>query len=123
MTAISTTRAVERCERLATLGPPPPWWRVFALRRWLAGYDAIMALDISVGAQMLREVYPAGDVAVLAVRHDAERDRLLRMMPRGERARYIEPIEYTDRTATDDQVMTAEEHQLAAQQLNQRRPR
>jgi hypothetical protein len=86
MTAISTTRAVERCERLEYgLGPPPAWWRVFALRRWLRAYRAIMALDISVGAQLLREVYPDTDVAVLAVRHDAERARLLRVVPRTER--------------------------------------
>lgn len=57
MTGISTTRAVERCERLAALGPAPAWWRVFAMRRWLAEYRAIMALDISVHAEMLRSLY------------------------------------------------------------------
>jgi hypothetical protein len=109
VTAISTTRAVERCQLLATLGPPPAWWRVFALRRWLAEYRAIMALDISVGAQMLREAYPAEQLEALATAENP----WLRMVPRSERTpsmrRYIEPIEYTDRTATDDQAMTAEE--------------
>lgn len=81
MTAISTTRAVERCERLAALGPPPVWWRVFALRRWLAAYRAIMALDISVGAQMLRELYPAEQLVAQAT---AEAP-WLRMVPRSER--------------------------------------
>lgn len=57
---ISTTRAVEPCERLAALGPPPTWWRVFALRRWLREHRAIMALDISVSAEILRSLYPAG---------------------------------------------------------------
>jgi hypothetical protein len=81
MTAISTTRAVERCERLATLGPPPAWWRVFALRRWLRGYDAIMALDISVAAQLLREAYPAEQLEALAMAENP----WLRMVPRSER--------------------------------------
>lgn len=86
MTAISTTRAVERCERLATLGPPPAWWRVFALRRWLRGYDAIMALDISVAAQLLREVYkhatPEESAALDALTPE---ELALRMVPRSER--------------------------------------
>ena len=67
-TAISTTRAVSRCERLAALGPAPAWWRVFALRRWLRGYRAVMALDISVSAEMLRSLYPADWVAEMARR-------------------------------------------------------
>lgn len=57
MTGIVPRRAVERCERLAKLGPAPAWWRVFALRRWLAAYRAIMALDISAHAEVLRSVY------------------------------------------------------------------
>lgn len=68
MTAISTTRAVERCERLAALGPAPAWWRVFALRRWVAEYRAIMALDISVHAEMLRTVYTPEVAAQMAER-------------------------------------------------------
>lgn len=63
---ISTTRAVERCERLAKLGPAPAWWRVFALRRWLAAYRAIMALDISAHAEVLRSVYPDEQLRELA---------------------------------------------------------
>lgn len=73
---ISTTRAVERCERLANLAPPPAWWRVFALRRWLRDYRAIMALDISVHAEMLRSMYPVDGVRAMA-----EQRRMLAAIP------------------------------------------
>ena len=81
MNAISTTRAVERCEQLAILGPPPPWYRPILLRRWLRLYRAVMALDISVGAQLLREVYPAEQVVAQAMTESP----WLRMVPRSER--------------------------------------
>lgn len=57
MNNINPRRAVERCAALAKLGSPPPWWRVWKLRRWLSAYRSIMALDISVHAEMLRETY------------------------------------------------------------------
>jgi hypothetical protein len=68
VTGISTTRAVERCHLLAALGPPPAWWRVFALCRWMAEYRAIMALDISVHAEQLRELYTDDRLKELAKR-------------------------------------------------------
>lgn len=43
--------------RLAALGPRPPWWRVFARRRWKRERDAILAMDVSELAAMLREIY------------------------------------------------------------------
>jgi hypothetical protein len=83
LATLSTTRAVERCEQLAALGSPPAWWRVFALRRWLHAYRAIMALDISAQAEMLRSIYTADAVKDLAERvHPAA---ALRMAPRSER--------------------------------------
>lgn len=81
MTTISTTRAVERCQVLAALGPAPAWWRVSALRRWLRAYDAIMALDISVAAQLLREAYPAEQLVAQATAENP----WLRMVPRSQR--------------------------------------
>ncbi|HZJ67840.1 MAG TPA: hypothetical protein VFD36_30260 [Kofleriaceae bacterium] len=80
--AISPSRAVERCERLAMLGPAPAWWRAFALRRWLRAYRAVMAMDIGVLAEQLRDLYSRGHVNELAERpvHAA-----LRMVPRSER--------------------------------------
>lgn len=57
MIGINAKRAVERCEQLAILGPPPPWYRPVLLRRWSRLYRAIMALDIGEMAEMLREVY------------------------------------------------------------------
>lgn len=81
---ISPTRAVERCENLAKLGSPPPWWRVFALRRWLASYRAIMALDVGEYAEMLRAAYTPGRIEELANRaHPAFAS--LSKAPRGER--------------------------------------
>lgn len=81
---ISTTRAVERCERLAKLGPPPVWWRALALRRWLRDYRTIMALDISVSAEMLRSLYPADKIERLTER-PALSFAALRVVPRSER--------------------------------------
>lgn len=66
MTGINAKRAVERCERLAALGPAPAWWRVFALRRWLVAYSAIMAMDIGEAAEMLREVFSDEHIKALA---------------------------------------------------------
>jgi hypothetical protein len=77
MTTLSTTRAVERCEQLARLGPAPAWWRVFALRRWLVAYRAIMALDISAQAEMLRSLYTP-DVVKLAAQRPHPALRLVR---------------------------------------------
>jgi hypothetical protein len=115
VTAISTTRAVERCQLLATLGPPPAWWRVFALRRWLRAYRAIMAFDISVHAEMMRSFYPAEVVKGMADRSNNTFISIVTMPARGQGpiGRWVDPVEY----------MTPEEQALAAQQLNQRRPR
>lgn len=97
MNTISTTRAVERCERLAALGPPPVWWRVFALRRWLRAYRAITALDISVHAEMLRSVYPADWVEKMAHQPNDTLRGLLKQ-DRPNMRRYVEPFSYD----TDD---------------------
>lgn len=68
MTGIVPKRAVERCDRLAKLGPPPPQSRPWKLRRWLRAYRAIMALDISEAAEMLRDLYPTERIEELASR-------------------------------------------------------
>ena len=68
MTAIAPDRAVERCHRLAKLGPPPKWWRLRRMVRWLRAYRSIMAFDISVGAEMLRDLYSAETVEQMARR-------------------------------------------------------
>ena len=82
---ISTTRAVERCERLVTLGSPPPWWRVFKLRRWTRAYRAITALDISVHAEMLRKACTPDWVEEVANQPNNTLRGLLRKAPRSER--------------------------------------
>lgn len=68
MNRINPARAVERCERLADLGPPPPWSRPWKLKRWLRAFRAIMALDISEAAEMLRSVYSPTAIEELAQR-------------------------------------------------------
>lgn len=68
MIGVNPERAVERCERLAKLGSPPPWWRVWELRRWLSAYRSIMAMDISQFAEVLRDAYPPAVIAEMAQR-------------------------------------------------------
>lgn len=74
-------RAIERCERLAKLGSPPTLWHPLKLRRWLASYRSIMALDISEIAEMMRDAYPASEIQRLAERPHP----MLRMVPRSQR--------------------------------------
>lgn len=58
-------RAVERCERLSALGPPPPQRHNRKLAKWLDAFDAIMALDISEAAEMLRSIYTPESMTAL----------------------------------------------------------
>lgn len=60
--SINPKRAVERCQRLLDLGPPPPLTRPWKLRLWRRAYQAIMALDISEVAELLRDVYTREDM-------------------------------------------------------------
>lgn len=68
MDLINAARAVERCAQLRDLGPAPPWSRPWKLKRWLRAYRAIMALDISEAAEMLRSVYMSSDITEMAWR-------------------------------------------------------
>ena len=65
---IVSHRAVERYERIADLGRVPPWWCIFARRRWIRAFTSIMALDISAFGEMLRDIYPVGSIEELARR-------------------------------------------------------
>lgn len=67
---VSQKLAVERSEWLVKLGPPPPWWRLFALRSWMRRYRAIMSVDITISAEMLRAIYP-DEVSRIAKRNNA----------------------------------------------------
>jgi hypothetical protein len=116
VSSISTTRAVERCERLAALGPAPAWWRLFALRRWLAEYRAIMALDISVGAQLLREVYPASWVEEMANQPNNTFLGIVKAEASEPTRRWIDPVDH-QRAADQHRLvgaMTPEELALRA---------
>ena len=66
----------ERAERLAELGPCPPWWRPVARRQWRRRFNAIMAMSISRATAMLRSLYSPADVAEMAIR----RHPLLRLI-------------------------------------------
>ena len=58
----------ERGAKLSALGTAPPWWRVFARRRWLRRHAEVMAMDVSVYAEMLRHWYPEGLIEIAASR-------------------------------------------------------
>lgn len=60
--------AVERCQRIAALGPPPPQRHNRKLARWLDAFRSIMALDISESAEMLRSVYTPTSIVEAAER-------------------------------------------------------
>jgi hypothetical protein len=49
--------AAERQAKLDALGEQPGWWRPFARRKWRDRRAAILAIDISEAAAMLRDVY------------------------------------------------------------------
>lgn len=59
---------VERAQRLADLGPRPPWWRILARRRWHRRHTAIMAVSVSRATAMLRSVYSSDRIRDLAER-------------------------------------------------------
>lgn len=63
------TLLAERAAALRALGPEPRWWRLFARRRWHARHRAIMAMDVSTMAWLLRQEYPATHINDLANRH------------------------------------------------------
>jgi hypothetical protein len=52
------------------LAKRPPWWRLFARRRWRARLSALRATDVSSMTAMLRAVYTPESVQQLAQRGD-----------------------------------------------------
>lgn len=58
MSATNPKRAVERYDRISALGPCPPARKFRARAKWLRSFAAIMALDLSEAAEVLRDVYP-----------------------------------------------------------------
>lgn len=56
----------ERNAKLLALGLCPPWWRPFARRRWVRRYAAILAMDVTAARALLRRLYPAEHVVVVA---------------------------------------------------------
>lgn len=65
---INPKRAVERCERLSALGPPPPQRHNRKLRKWLDAFMSIMALDISEFSEILRSAYTPDAIVEAAFR-------------------------------------------------------
>lgn len=66
MTAPNPALVAERDRRLAVLGPQPSWWRFFARRRWRRERAAILAMDVSEMAALLRRLYPSDTIEKLA---------------------------------------------------------
>lgn len=58
----------ERGRRISALGLPPPWWRVFARRRWIRQYRAIFAMSVSRLTALLRSIYEPKVIEELANR-------------------------------------------------------
>lgn len=101
MTGINAKRAVERCEKLAALGPAPPQSRSWKLRQWLRAYRAIMALDIGEMAEMLRGVYTDEKLREIATAPNP----FLRNLGGTRIRRWIEPVDHQQHAA----AMTPEE--------------
>lgn len=92
MLGIVPRRAVDRCERLAKLGPPPPLSRPWKLRRWLRDYRAIMSLDISEAAEMLRGVYTDEKLREIATAPNPFTRIAMGPVGRATVGRWVEPV-------------------------------
>lgn len=57
----------ERDDRIAAV-PRPPWWRLFARRRYKRTVKAMMATDLTRATLMLRAIYTTEHVEALAFR-------------------------------------------------------
>ncbi len=55
----------ERDAKLRELGPQPPWWRVFARRRWKRARATIMATDVTFVAAIYRNIYSAAEIEAI----------------------------------------------------------
>jgi hypothetical protein len=47
----------DRDAKLAALGPRPRWWRPFARRRFDRAREAVMAIDVTESALLMRRIY------------------------------------------------------------------
>lgn len=56
----------ERNRKLADLGPRPAWWRWLARRRWDARKRAVLAMDVSRQAMLLRSIYGTAQMQTMA---------------------------------------------------------
>ena len=64
----SERRLATLLAKLDALPARPPWWRIFARRRWQRARASILAMDVSAFAEMLVSVYPAESITELANR-------------------------------------------------------
>jgi hypothetical protein len=63
----STRLRMQRDSAIAAhLKLQPPWWRLFARRRWRQRLAAFRAMDVSMQTEMLRELYPSSEMERLA---------------------------------------------------------
>lgn len=61
-------RVALRAARIEALGPIPPWWRVFARRRWRQSAASINAMDVSEYAAWIARHYDEDSIIQLANR-------------------------------------------------------
>lgn len=65
---VSVKRLAARAVALDKLGPRPPWWRIFARRRWSRRYASIMAMDVTTMGELFAHLYPVETIEQLAQR-------------------------------------------------------
>lgn len=80
-----------RAQRLADLGPRPPWWRFLARRRYDRARSAVLAMDVSEERELLMQLHPAADVTELAARRHLD---LITKAPREPGALYVRAVEH-----------------------------
>jgi len=92
----------EREQRLRDLGQRPPWYRLFARRRWKAERARISTMDVSVFAWMLRQMYTPDMVTQMAARPSLVFTSLAKVNPNGDNrtGSWVQPVEYSKRGMT-----------------------
>lgn len=101
----------EKLRKLVALGDRPPWWRIFARRKYDRRRAEISAMDVSVFAAMLRELYPMDAVTEMAARaslHDTVAFGSIRKVGPPYRVAYAEPTKEVADALKQQQERTIE---------------
>ncbi len=58
MGTIREQKRAARIEKLALLGPKPPFWRPFARLRWVRAFNSIMTITVGEWVELLEDFSP-----------------------------------------------------------------